>query len=265
MNFHTDRWIIVWQIRKCEWQSRYWNRSNFTEIPNTIYYIFLFFLQLIRLHIDTPVLYEQFVNGEIGDDYLGICIFATAHPNVLSLPKLFANHTYIFIRFEDEHQNVISTRAQQSHIQAVFMKGDNMIQHLPDNYSKVDLFITKKAALSSHDYDYLFQMKQLTNLLIKDRSNIAIDLSQRVSELGSLTNLAYMDLSVQPHSYKELKVGPFLLALPLIRIFNFEIGDLTRNQAIEFVENQEIPDHFTMNFVYGARTVQFLNTNPPTA
>lgn len=139
---------------------------------------------------------------------------------------------------------------RHSKIQAVFMNGDNMTQYFPESYKEATIFVTKTAALSSDDYKYLFQLNRLEKLLIRDRSNIAYDLY--------LYNLKALQLSVRPHSYMQLQARPFVLALPSVKLFNLEIEDLTRQQAIEFTKNQNLPENYKINIAYTARTVQIL-------
>lgn len=75
------------------------------------------------------------------------------------------------------------------------------------------------------------------------RSSVASDLMMRANELKSLENLRYIALTLQLHSYKELRVKPFLENLPLLNSVLLKFGDLSLEQVKEFQQYQDVPDH----------------------
>lgn len=211
-----------------------------------------------RLTINTPSLFEQFTSGQIGSGYKLINILPGSHPDILSLPRLFANNTDVDkIRFEDENNNIAYLN-QPNHVELYAKKGNGLLHGLPDSYIDYKLYILNGASLSSDDYEDMFRWKNVTYLEIIDVANIAFDLSQRVSEMKFWNKLSVLKLTVHLHSHTELKVMPFFLHLP-VKLVEFDATELPLQQGLEFI-SQEFAKEVYATFSYNV--VQFKKKIP---
>lgn len=216
----------------------------------------IFKIPLHRLTIDTPELYNQLVNGEIGVGYKAIYILPGAHPNILTLPKLYANHTIAHeFRFEDDDGNVVILE-NRDRVEAILIKGENLTLGLPIHYKAYKFFILHETILSSSDFDYISQWKMMTWMKIDDSANIAYDLSTHTNQMKSLKDLRTLRLKAHPESYRDLKVKPFLEHLSVWALI-FDINEFTLEQAEEFMRNQEVPNNYESTLFYNSRVLQF--------
>lgn len=176
-----------------------------------------------------------------------------AHPNILSLPKLFADNTsFESFQFADEYENVVKmvpVLAQQyQYIGATLTFGDNLTLGFPNHYNRYRLKIGKDASLSTHDYDNIFQWANTRYFEINDQHNYAIDLSTRIDQLKALEKLEGIALKIQSYSYQEFRVKPFLEGLPTLTYAYLLTYDLDTEQVGEFMRLQQVPDNFSQQF-----------------
>lgn len=189
-----------------------------------------------RLKIDTPELYQNFVSGLIGSGYQAIFILPGSHPNIMSLPKLFSGNTsYDSFRFEDEYDNVVTVDTIGV-VKAKLKNGKNLTLGLPNDYEQYHISIFNTTLLSTHDYDYIIQWKNVVYLELLDNTNdIAYDLFERVAELKYWKKLLTFKVKLQVTSYQKLEVATFLKQIPSILLLDFEIkGTLSSPQATQF-------------------------------
>lgn len=197
-----------------------------------------------RLRIDTPELLSQYINGHIGPGYSSVYFFPGAHPNIMSLPKLVASIGNVEYRFEDEHDNVVTLDPYKG-VTGIFRKGNSLTLGLPNNHRTYTIFLQKATTLSSDDYTYISQWKSMKTFELIDDASAAYALLQRLNELKSL-DLAYIRLKLNLHSYKQLQLKPIYDQWPAIGGVAFYLGMLSREQADEFIQRQEIPQNVTV-------------------
>lgn len=176
----------------------------------------------------------------------------------MSLPKQFAHHKVIHkIRFEDEDENVVNIDSFGT-LQAVYRKGRNLTLGLPNNYTRYTIYFRSTATFSSYDYDYIFQWRKMLTFGAFGRSSVAYDLMMRSNELQSLRELRYISMTLQLHSYKNLRVKPFLENLPIVIGVLFKFGELSLEQIHEFHQYQDIPENFKVNVDIANAFIQYV-------
>lgn len=201
------------------------------------------------------------MNGQLALGYDEVHFLPGAHPEMLSLPKHYATNTsFAFLRFEDEVDNSVILFPRRAEVEATLMKGENLTAFLPIHYLRYVLFVTKGAELTSADYSCIFKWRETTVLGIRDRVNVAHVLSDQIDEMKSLVDLEYLSLVLHDYSYAELDVSPFLIELPKLQSLHLNIDELTYQQAVDFMNNQLIPDNFkgTLSFQYRSITFERL-------
>lgn len=172
---------------------------------------------------------------------------------MLSLPKHYATNTsFDLLRFEDEVDNVVIVFPRRAEAVATFVKGENLTLVLPIHYLRYSLYVTKGVELTSVDYSCIFNWRETTSLNIRDRAKVANVLSDQIDEMKSLKNLSALSLILHDYSYAKLDVSPFLIELPSLKTLHLNTDELTYQQAVHFMNNQEIPYGFegTLYFEY---------------
>lgn len=158
----------------------------------------------------------------------------------MSLPKLFSSNTsYDSFRFEDEYDNVVTVDTIGV-VKAQLKNGKNLTLGLPNDYVQYHIRIANTTSLSTHDYDYVIQWKNVVYLeLLDNTSDIAYDLYQRVADLKYWSKLLTFKMKLQVESYNEIQAAAFLKHVPSIVLFDFDIkGTLNLTQAEQFKRNQ---------------------------
>lgn len=172
-------------------------------------------------------------------------ILPGAHPDVMSLPKLFANYTsYDQIRFKDNQMNIIVLN-MPSKVDLFWRDGANFTQGLPSHYTHYKLVLSDSVILSVGDYSNMFNWTKMTSFDVRDSRNFAYALSRRVAEMKSLP-LNHLKLKLQILSHEEIQVKPFLEQLPRLVSLKLDTGDLTSEQVALFLEIQEVPSNFSV-------------------
>lgn len=172
---------------------------------------------------------------------------AGAHPDILSLPKLFANATeFSSIDFVDERYNVIRLQPQVRFVIAELESGEDLILSLPESYRIYMIRLSVHATATEADLDYIVQWHQAEVLQISDafNSDVAYGLSQRLEQMKEMTQLKDIRLNVHRHSYKSLSVRSFLEQLPWLRTASFYKNFLSIEERRDFVENLNCPDRW---------------------
>lgn len=194
--------------------------------------------------INTTQLYEQFNNGEIGNGYDIISVESGAHPNIMSLPKLYANVSYRRMKFTDEHDNEVKLSPKLKLLFTEFATGKDLALGLPDSYKEYFLHYKGSVNATKADFDYIETWPNVTNLCISDgpNNNVAFELSQRVDTFQSKDSLTNILFNVQPHSHHLLNVVDFIEHLPKLRLAGFLIKALSKTQLVKFLNNQDLPE-----------------------
>lgn len=200
------------------------------------------------MKINTPDLYEKFVSGLIGTGYQDVYILPGAHPNIMSLPKLFSSNTsFDRYRFEDQHDNVVTVNTVGV-VVAHLKNGVNLTLGLPSDYTQYHIFISNRTSLSSDDYDYIINWRDIVYLELIDSTNdIALDLYKRLEDLKHWQKLIIFKLKLLVASYDKMEVGKFVQQIPSVALLDFNInGTLSLDQAEEFKSIQKLPNRYSM-------------------
>lgn len=193
-----------------------------------------------RLKITTPELFHQFTTGLIGDGYDYVYIYAGAHPNVFSLPKVFAHNTTVReFRFEDAHENVIYVDTGLNRVDAKLKKGDGLLVGLPDDYHSYDLEFLAGASISADDYAHIFTWTSTMQIQIYDNADVANELARRVHELTPLKKLQILKLRLHLATSDQLQVRSFIEKVRGLLILDFQIKGFTKVQATQFMSRQK--------------------------
>lgn len=192
-----------------------------------------------RFYVQTPDQYKQLENGNISRYYHSIAVEASAHPNVLSLPKKYANALWLGLYFVDG-LNKIHIFPQWQHAWAQFSTKSNVMHYIPYNYSSYEIRYDDEVPATSSEIDYLLTWNFATSLIIMGSSNVAYELSHRIKE-GSFPNLNKLDLTLQPALYREVDTLGLLKHLNSLKHLSFRAPSLTYTQLNEFTINQQVP------------------------
>lgn len=215
--------------------------------------------------INTPQLYEQFNNGQIGNGYDIISIESGAHPNILSLPKLYANANYRNVKFTDEHDNEVILSPKLKLLFTEYAAGTDLALGLPDSYEEYMLYYEESVNATKADFDYIETWQNVLSLGITDgpNSNVAFELSQRVDKLQSQEILKNISFIVQPHSHHLLNVTRFIEHLPRLTLAGFMINALSKTQLETFLHNQDLPEDW--QYVIHEAGFVYFKPNPEAA
>lgn len=203
-------------------------------------------LVMHRLKITTPEQFEQFTAGQIGAGYDYVHFYAGAHPDVFSLPKVFANNTAVReFRFEDDNENVIYVDTGLSRVDATLKNGHGLIGGLPDHYQSYTLNYDAGASISADDYAHIFTWRSASDMQIYDNADVANELATRVHQMKTLDKLQILKLRLHLETSDRLRVRPFMVTLPALLILDFQIKGFEEAQARKFMASQkDIPISF---------------------
>lgn len=197
---------------------------------------------------------NQFQDGEIGNDFNHISIVAGAHPNILNLPKFFANATaYSIIDFVDEEKNAVRLEPKARLVIADLESGKNLLLGLPDNYRIYIVRLSSNATATNEDLDYIVQWINAEMLQISDasNSNVSYGLLQRLDKMQDMKQLKDIMLNIQRDSYKELNIKLFLNRLPTLKSARFYKNYLNKDERIYFMNHLNIPDNWKLRNRHG--------------
>lgn len=211
--------------------------------------------------IDSPESLHQFQNGEIAEDQDRVSIYTGAHPDILSLPKHFANYTnsseILFMAFSPQ-LSFVSIYPNRKEILAVFNNRSNVIRSLPNTFEiyKVRLSNT---IVSVDDMEYLLQWKSVKVLWLNDSGtdDFANILCQRIMDARFNTQVEELNLNVQNKSYLNWNIETYLKQMPNIRLIRLSMVRLNKEQMIEFLERQNIPIDWTFTFDGNANDIKY--------
>lgn len=199
-----------------------------------------------RLKITTPDQFDQFVAGHIGAGYDYVHFYAGAHPDVFSLPKVFANNTSVReFRFEDDNENVIYVDTGLSRVDATLKNGHGLIGGLPADYLSYTLNFGAGASISADDYAHIFTWRSALDMQIYDNADVANELATHVHQMKTLDKLQILKLRLHWQTCDRLQVRPFMVTLPALLILDLQIKGFEELQARKFMSSQKnIPSSF---------------------
>lgn len=197
--------------------------------------------------IDTPELFEKLKAGQIGTAIDEIFIKPGAHPNILSLPKEFADAPYA-IHFVDDQNNRVFIAPKEKLVEASFTNGHSLSLHLPSYYVKYNVSYIG-VAITAEDLDYIFQWNRAAELTIRDGDDdgdgFGYMISQRSDDLKKLQNLTKLSFALQRPSYNKLFIKNILFGPKALRTVNVLRSSLSAGEFKEFVRNQK----FTLKWI----------------
>lgn len=212
------------------------------------------------VHIDNPVLYEQFQQGELGDGAKHVCFFPSAHPNILLEPKKHWNASSAILMFStvDFHYNHIHLYTHDRHAVGLFYEAYDLLAGFPDNYDSYKLDFRSNAVFSDNDLDVLLTWKTAKQLDIAEDSGIAEKLYRRLDEFEALDNLEVLKLTIHPYSVDRIALKPFFEVFPRLRRVDFRFVRFTPSAIENFVDEQHIPANFRKIVSTDANSVAYL-------
>lgn len=215
-------------------------------------------MYLNSIRIDTPELYNQFVNGEIGSGYDFVDFREGAHPKIISLPIVFANHTsHKKITFDDRKYNFAALN-MPSNVTFSWRGGANFTKYIPAHYTNYVLYLHTTTPLAVSDYDTILSWSKMTSLEVVDDHNFPYALLQRVDEL-KLLPLTHLMLTLHVLSYEELRVKAFLEKLSKLQVLEFDTKYVYEEHVDLFLQLQEVPSYFKVKRY--AKFIQFVRVN----
>lgn len=190
---------------------------------------------------------EQLQNGEIGSGYNHISIVSGAHPNILELPRQFANATaFAIIDFVDERNNAVRLEPQARLVIAELESGEDLLLGLPQAYRIYIMRLSSNAVATDADLDFIVQWKNAEVLQISDgpNSNVAYGLLERLDQMKEMHQLKDIKLNIQRQSYRELDVRSFLEQLQALKLARFYKSYLNKDERKDFMANLDLPDNW---------------------
>lgn len=217
-------------IAKTKYNARFlWSSSQHFSIKYPIF----------RLTITTIAEYDQFKNGEIGDDYDTVIIDRVPHPMLLLETKLFADKPQSIIKFEDVYGNRVILELGTGAVRAAYTTGKNWLTGLPSDFDLYYIVSFGKSAITDADLDSILTWEHARRITISDDSDVAFKLSQRIDDLKHLTALESLTLDISPQSYMKLQAKPFLDGLNSLNYLGLFGPQIERNDILAFSANQE--------------------------
>lgn len=179
-----------------------------------------------------------------------VAIKSTAHPNILSLPAIFANHYDIYrIIFTDEHNNCVIMEPRRKTVEATFWSGGNLTLGLPTDYESYRIRVyTERAIITDADLDFIAHLKNARSLRITaadnvDNFDVASRLLKRVDVLKTMPKLLDLMVSIFPNTFKGLSVKALLEESQSLRLFTLDVERRFSQEEIgEIVESVAVPD-----------------------
>lgn len=161
----------------------------------------------------------------------------------MSLPRLIEIKPRIDYRFEDENDNVVLVHESSRVLDAILRKGNNLTLGFPITYKYYNLFVQQPANLTSDDFKYMTQYKNMTTFSLIDDTNTTLEFLKYLNQMESLGKLKYLTMNLHPHTYKRFQVKPIFKHLPGFQHMSLGSHSLSREQIDEFIRDQEIPEY----------------------
>lgn len=171
---------------------------------------------------------------------MSVMVHSTAHPNVLSLPKQFSKLGVDMISFIDTDESFISLKPLQKWVAAYLWHGSSVTQGIPTNYEQYVLEIVEDGKVPKTDIDNIFKWTNAKRLEIYGDNDVAIQLQQRISELGNLRRLKELVIDVSYDTSMQLRIQPFADS-PLKQI-TFTANSLGKLQFGMYVQSLAVPN-----------------------
>lgn len=216
--------------------------------------------------IDSPDRLHQFQYREIIDDPHRVSIYTGAHPDILSLPKHFANYTtsheILFMDFSPQ-MSFVSIYPNQEEVLAVFNNRNNIIRNLPDTF-KIYKIRVSKTILTTDDIEYMLQWENVKVLWFNDsvKDDIANILCQRIMDIKFKTQIEELALNIQHKSYLIWNIESYLKQMPNIRLIRLSMVRLNKEQMLEFLERQNLPIDWSFKFERNGSEVKYFRQVP---
>lgn len=189
--------------------------------------------------ITTLADYEQYKNGQIGDEYDTVVIERVPHPSLLLEAKLFANKPQSMVKIEDVNGNRVVLEIPLRSVRAAYTTGANMLAGLPSDYELYYIISFGKSVITDVDLNAMMRWKNARRVTISDNSDVAFKLSQRIEDLHQLTQLENLSLDISPKTYMQLQAKPFLDGLKSLNYLGLYGSQIERNDILAFSANQE--------------------------
>lgn len=175
------------------------------------------------------------------DVHASVTVANTAHPNIMTDLKLFADRQNIErISFFDT-SHYVEMRSHMRLVDGHFQNGSSPLRPLlsfPNHYSDYRIRMDATIRVTDAELDYMLQWKHAAHLIIFEHSDLAYELSQRGKALKTMKSLELIYSIIDQSTYQQFKVEPFLRYLPKLIKVQFDRVGLTDAQWLQFIENQ---------------------------
>lgn len=126
-----------------------------------------------------------------------------------------------------------------------FRDGGIALSGIPTDY--LEYYVTLSSPLFDENIDSIVQWKQAQKLSIRDIDGVAVRLTQRIDEFKQLTDLWELQLYIQGHTYRRLKVATFIDNLPSLNGIVLTGVHMTKENMKTFREMNSIPSEWKTN------------------
>lgn len=141
--------------------------------------------------------------------------------------------------------NKIYIHPEHKFVGGRFGAGANLTLGIPTNYEYYALNFGSKVTVTDADVNYILQWKLATIFELIDYGDLPARLAQHIESGVRFQHLEKLTLSVRRHSYKTLKIKPFIGKLPSLTYARFKYPDLDFQQLRKFNDNQEMAAWWT--------------------
>lgn len=225
----------------------------------------LSFLFHFSTHITTPEDLELLMHNKLTEITV-VVIKSPAHPNVLSLPALFANRHDIYrIIFSDEYKNCVIMEPRKKTLEASFWSGRDLTLGFPTDYESYRIRVYKSSVtITDNDLDFIVQLKNVKTLRITASSTVSsFDVAERL--LGRVSDLKQMPLvdvsvSIFPHT-EGLPVKELLEEVQSLKTLSLDIERrLSVEEIFDIIEREMVPDGWHVSTAQFGQ-IDYLRTN----
>lgn len=164
---------------------------------------------------------------------------------MLLQPQHFASSTFqgfTFISAHEDGDNKISMYPSSRRAEVYYRSGENPLSGVPKHYTAYDVFFTYPAVPTVENVDSILSWANAYQLRISDQEDVAVQLTERSSELRGLASLSELHVTMQDDTYEKISVAAFIENLPALYEVNFSGRHMTDDQMKDFEARNRVPN-----------------------